>query len=75
MAAKRSLSLSDDLDRNLIQLCAHLGISPNSYINNVLAKAVASDRNSYVLQTETKEAFSKLAEIMSYAESLEEVKG
>lgn len=71
MSAKRSLSLSDDLDSALLELCKHLGVSPNSYINNVLAKSVASDRNSYVVQTETKEAFSKLADFMSVIETLE----
>lgn len=71
MSAKRSLSLSDDLDSSLLELCRYLGVSPNSYINNVLAKSVASDRNSYVVQTETKEAFSKLADFMSAIETLE----
>lgn len=47
---KRSISFTEDLDGKLVELCEALSISPNSYINNVVAKAVLNDRTALVSQ-------------------------
>jgi predicted transcriptional regulator len=47
---KRSISLSEDLDDKLVELCEALSVSPNSYINNVVAKAVLNERTALVSQ-------------------------
>ena len=47
---KRSISFSEDLDLKLVELCEALSISPNSYINNVVSKAVLSDRTAMIAQ-------------------------
>ncbi|MEZ8154533.1 hypothetical protein ACED23_26120 [Vibrio splendidus] len=57
---KRSISLSEDLDDKLVELCEALSVSPNSYINNVVAKAVLNERTALVSQNASSEGIDRL---------------
>lgn len=62
-AKKRSISFTEDLDSKLVELCDALSISPNSYINNVVAKAVLQDRTAMVSQKASTEGVEKMLKI------------
>lgn len=64
-AKKRSISFTEDLDSKLVELCEALSISPNSYINNVVAKAVLNDRTAMVSQKTSSEGMDKILKIFS----------
>lgn len=57
---KRSISLSEDLDDKLVELCEALSVSPNSYINNVVAKAVLNERTALVSQNASSDGIDRL---------------
>ncbi|HAS6083228.1 hypothetical protein [Vibrio vulnificus] len=62
-AKKRSISFTEDLDSKLVELCDALSISPNSYINNVVAKAVLQDRTAMVSQKASMEGVEKMLQL------------
>ena len=76
-AKKRTLSVSEELDSKLVELCEALSISPNNYINNVVAKAVLNDRTALVSQKKTTDVMSQMAaafaQMMSEAENQEKL--
>lgn len=76
-AKKRTLSVSEELDSKLVELCEALSISPNNYINNVVAKAVLNDRTALVSQQKTTDVMSQMAsafaQMMSEAENQEKL--
>ena len=39
----RPIKLSEEVDERMEELCAHLGITCNSYMMNVLGKAISDD--------------------------------
>ena len=71
-AKKRTLSLNEELDAKLVELCEELSVSPNNYINNVLAKAVLNDRTAFVAQQTTSEGMDKMLEIFTSLASQDE---
>lgn len=66
-AKKRTLSVSEELDAKLVELCEALSISPNNYINNVLAKAVLNDRTAMVSQKASSEGIEKMLQMFGAA--------
>lgn len=76
-AKKRTLSVSEELDSKLVELCEALSISPNNYINNVVAKAVLNDRTALVSQQKTNDVMSQMAatfaQMMSDADNQEKL--
>lgn len=62
-AKKRSISFTEELDSKLVELCESLSISPNSYINNVVAKSVLNDRTAMVSQKASSEAVQKMLQM------------
>lgn len=64
-AKKRTLSVSEELDAKLVELCEALSITPNNYINNVLAKAVLNDRTAMVSQKASSEGMEKMLKMFS----------
>lgn len=76
-AKKRTLSVSEELDSKLVELCEALSISPNNYINNVVAKAVLNDRTALVSQQKTTDVMSQMAatfaQMMSDADNQEKL--
>jgi len=64
-AKKRSISFTEELDSKLVELCEALSISPNSYINNVVAKAVLNDRTAMVSQKASSEGMEKMLQMFS----------
>lgn len=57
---KRSISLSEELDDKLVELCEALSVSPNSYINNVVAKSVLNERTALVSQKASSDGMDRL---------------
>lgn len=66
-AKKRTLSLNEDLDAKLIELCDALSVSPNNYITNVLAKAVMTDRTALVTQKASNEGVQEMLALFGQA--------
>lgn len=64
-AKKRSISFTEELDSKLVELCEALSISPNSYINNAVAKAVLNDRTAMVSQKASSDGMEKMLQIFS----------
>jgi len=64
-AKKRSISFTEELDSKLVELCEALSVSPNSYINNVVAKAVLNDRTAMVSQKSSAEGMEKMLQLFS----------
>lgn len=66
-AKKRSISFTEELDSKLVELCEALSISPNSYINNVVAKAVLNDRTAVVSQKLSSEGMQQMVQMFGSA--------
>lgn len=62
-STSRSLSLSETLNSRLLLVCEELGVTPNNYINNVVAKALLKDV-TYI------EVRSKSADSLNYMNEL-----
>lgn len=76
-AKKRTVSFTEELDAKMVTLCEALGVTPNSYITNAVAKAVLNDSTAYVTQKNSADVMSQMAaafaQMMSEAENQEKL--
>ncbi len=76
-ARKRTVSFTEELDAKMITLCEALGVTPNSYITNAVAKNVLNDSTAYLTQKNGAETMAQMAsafsQLMSEIEKQEKV--
>lgn len=63
----RTVRLSNDIDKRLVDLCEHLGTNPNSYLINEIGKAVSRDELAFKSQQNQADIVSMMMSLMSGA--------
>lgn len=61
----RSIRLTPEINQRLLELCAHLGTTPNAYLVSEIGKCVARDELTYQIKNQAADLFEKLEEQMS----------
>lgn len=56
----RSVRLTPEVNRRLLALCGHLGVTPNAYIVGEIGKAVARDELSFSAKQRSDSLFDSL---------------
>jgi hypothetical protein len=62
---KRSLSLSEKTNRDLLELCELLGVNPHSYMVNELAKSIQRDSMTYQIKKSTEDQMAKMLSLLA----------
>jgi hypothetical protein len=60
----RTVRLSPDINRRLLDLCEHLGVNPNAYLIGEIGKAVARDELTFRAQQQNELLFKQLGSML-----------
>jgi hypothetical protein len=61
----RTVRLSSDINRRLLDLCAHLGVNPNAYLIGEIGKAVARDELTFRATQQNELLFKQLGSMIT----------
>lgn len=64
----RNVKLTMDMDSRLVALCKHLGTNPNSYLVNIVGKAVSQDELQYRAQLNQSEMLQAVLSLAATAQ-------
>ena len=64
---KRSMSLSDKMNDDLVALTDALGVNPHSYMINELAKSIQRDSLALKIKDDTQAQMNKMMQVVASA--------
>lgn len=66
-SVKRSMSLSDKMNDDLVALTDALGVNPHSYMINELAKSIQRDSLALKIKDDTQAQMNKMMQVVASA--------